>query len=81
MARDPERRTSLDTDRRRAPRGGRRRGDQPVAYPSSFLPCPVCLVGVADIVAVAPDGNTRTLTYQCADCDRQFEQNADPLIS
>jgi hypothetical protein len=78
MARNPERRTSLTSDRRRVPRGGLRREDEPVSYPSSVLPCPACLVGVADIVAVSPHGDLRKLTYQCAACEHQFEQTAQP---
>jgi hypothetical protein len=73
MARVAERRVSLVSDRRRVLRGGRRREDQPVSYPSSAVRCPVCLVGVADIMAVAPDGDLRKLTYRCAVCDQQFD--------
>jgi hypothetical protein len=80
MARSPERRVSLVSDRRRIHRGGRRREDQPVSYPSSLLSGPACRTGLADIVAVSPDGDLRTLTYCCAPCDHQFEQHAEPLI-
>jgi hypothetical protein len=78
MARDPDRRVSLVSDRRRFHRGGRRAGDQLVWYPSSVLPCPACLTGQADIVAIAPDGDLRKLTYRCGSCEQEFEQRAEP---
>jgi hypothetical protein len=78
MARSPERRSSFDSDRRRVHRGGRRHEDQPVSYPIAVLPCPICLVGVADIVAVSPDGDIRKLTYRCSACGQRFHQNAEP---
>jgi hypothetical protein len=79
MVKCPERRVSVLSDRRRVPRGGRRHGDQPVSYPSSVLPCPACLTGMADIAAVSPDGDTRKLMYRCSGCDHQFDQDAEPL--
>jgi hypothetical protein len=73
VARSPERRVSLVSDRRRVLRGGRRHEDRPVSYPSLAVPCPACLVGVADIVAVSPNGDLQKLTYRCAACDQEFE--------
>jgi hypothetical protein len=40
------------------------------------IPCPVCLTGMADIVAVSPPGDLRQLTYQCAACNHQFDIDA-----
>jgi hypothetical protein len=78
MFRRPERRVSLVFDRRRSLRGGRRLPDQPRAYPSSVTLCPECQVGIGTRVASAIDGNTRKLTYRCAECNQQFDRTAKP---
>jgi hypothetical protein len=71
----PDRRVSGVTDRRGAPRGGRRWTDcSGWSAPPPLVACTGCQTGTAELLALSTEGARAKVTYRCRDCGHQFDR-------